>query len=82
MDSILLPNGPFMVSALGTLPTELAFYALIAAMLICKWINRTATATHDSHGAPVCQDCECLPPTLSGPQNRFNAHGRFGDPVA
>jgi exopolysaccharide production protein ExoZ len=31
-----------MVSALWTLPIELAFYALIVVMLICKWINRTA----------------------------------------
>ncbi|MFM0630525.1 hypothetical protein [Paraburkholderia xenovorans] len=49
--SILLLNGPFMVSALWTLPIEPAFYALIVAMPICRWINRTATRGTQAAGS-------------------------------
>ncbi|HZZ13328.1 MAG TPA: acyltransferase [Paraburkholderia sp.] len=43
LDSMLLLRGPFMVSALWTLPIELGFYVLIVAMLVCKWIARATT---------------------------------------
>ena len=41
--SILLIKDPFLVSAMWTLPIELAFYGLVALMLIFKWGSRMTT---------------------------------------
>lgn len=40
VDSMVLIKGPFLVSALWTLPIELAFYALVLVLLLGRWQNR------------------------------------------
>lgn len=44
IDSLLLINGPFLVSALWTLPIELAFYGLIFLLLFTGRIERLVVA--------------------------------------
>jgi exopolysaccharide production protein ExoZ len=40
--SILLVKGPFLVGSLWTLPVEIAFYAIIAALIWRGWVSRPA----------------------------------------